>query len=68
MKARGPYRTFARRILALLECGPRKTNVLRGLAKSERQLQRTLERLRSSGAITLKGKKKGALWHLTLTQ
>lgn len=61
------YETLGRRFLAILEVGgPRKANVLRALAKSERQFKRTIQRLRKAGLIVIQrnGDRGGQLYAL----
>lgn len=60
------YDTLGRRILRLLEpeCGgPRKKNVLLGLAEP-RRVERTLRRLMDAGLVVMVGDRKGARYGL----
>jgi hypothetical protein len=46
------YETLGRRILAILEVGgPRKPRILKALASTERQFDRTISRLKAAGLI-----------------
>jgi len=60
------YDTLGRRILRLLEpeCGgPRRKNVLLGLADPKR-VERTLRRLMDAGLVVMVGDKRGARYGL----
>jgi hypothetical protein len=61
-----PYDTLGRRILRVLEpeCGgPRKKNVLLGMADPKR-VERVLRRLMDAGLVVMIGDKKGARYAL----
>jgi len=58
------FDTLGRRILAVLELGPRKFNVLLGAFDSETRLRSTLKRLRADGQIVLKHQRGGVQYAL----
>lgn len=65
--SRRPYDTLGRRILRLLspDCGgARKRTVLVGVAGGEKRLKPVLTRLMNSGAIVMRGTKRGAVYAL----
>lgn len=58
------YETLGRRFLAILEVGgPRKPNVLRGLARSEYHFKTTIRRLMKAQLIVYR-KQQGGLYAL----
>lgn len=52
---------LARQILRVLDTGPRKTNVLRGLAKSQFEFERAVGWLFLHGFVVFKGRTNGRL-------
>lgn len=49
------------RILSVLDSGPRKTNVLRGLAKTQAEFERAIGWLFLKGFVVFKGKTTGRM-------
>lgn len=64
-KTRRPYNTFGRRILAVLESGARKLNVLIGLARTyghgEKFARRTVQRLEGAGLVRITNRNRGGI-------
>lgn len=54
----------ANRILRTLDSGPRKVNVLRGLAATAGEFERAIGQLVLKGLIVFRGMTKGRLIHL----
>lgn len=52
---------LSKKVLRVLETGPRKLNVLRGLAKSTADLERAIGQLFIVGMVKWAGAKKGRL-------
>jgi len=52
---------LGRRILAVLDLGPRKLNVRRGLAKSQGEFERAIGWLFLKGLVVFKGRTSGRL-------
>lgn len=53
--------TLGRQILRVLDSGPRKTNVLRGLAASQAEFERAVGWLFLKGFVVFKGRTSGRL-------